>query len=178
MMMMKRFSLSQGCILRAGAVSPVCALSRQSFSGSSASKKKRSGPKYVDPNYPKRPLNGYLRFWLQFQTEFMEKNKNVNLVSSAKIAGQEWYHLGDIQRQQYEAAAQPEWQKFREEVQQYRENNGLEKWNETKKSLPRKNYPKSPVAIYIRENFLKESENAANAEKSAKDVVKSLAEKW
>eukprot|EP01084_Bolivina_argentea_P159967 278614_1 len=45
-------------------------------------KKKRKYPKYVDPNYPKRPLNAYLRFWLQFQPEFMEKNNNYQTTSS------------------------------------------------------------------------------------------------
>lgn len=138
--------------------------------------KTRKCPKYIDPNYPKRPLNGYLRFWLQFQPEFMEKNKNVKISDVAKIAGKEWFHLGDIQRKIYQDKCVSNFQEFRDKIKEYRENDGYNKWNKIKESLPKKLYPKSPVSVYIRENYKNAASEFPN--KTNKEIMQSLAENW
>ena len=133
-------------------------------------------PKYIDPNYPKRPLNGYLRFWLQFQPEFMEKNKSMKISKVAKIAGQEWFNLGDIQRKTYDDESQSHFERFRESIEEYRANDGYNKWIEIKQSLPKKLYPKSPVSVYIRENY----KNVASEypDKTNKEIMRLLVENW
>ena len=79
-------------------------------------------------------FKAYLRFWLQFQPEFMEKNKNIKLANAAKIAGKEWFHLGDIQRKLYEDESQSHFQRFRIQIDEYRANDGYKKWDEMKQS--------------------------------------------
>eukprot|EP00484_Ammonia_sp_Unknown_P020419 CAMPEP_0197042594 /NCGR_PEP_ID=MMETSP1384-20130603/18938_1 /TAXON_ID=29189 /ORGANISM="Ammonia sp." /LENGTH=188 /DNA_ID=CAMNT_0042473731 /DNA_START=139 /DNA_END=702 /DNA_ORIENTATION=- len=148
------------------------------MSSSASTQKSRKFPKYIDPNYPKRPLNAYLRFWMQFRPELMAKNENLNLTKTAQIAGKEWYNLGDIQREEYKREADQEWKTFRQQIQNYKANDGRTKWNEFKSSLPAKMYPKSPVAIYIRENYRLVADKADNAEKTNREIMKQLAEDW
>ena len=97
--------------------------------------------------------SAYLRFWAAFQPQAMEKNKSLKLTKCASIAGQEWYHLGDAQRAEYVRESEAEWRQFQQQIKQYRESGGFQKWAEIKKTLPNKGYPKSPIAIYIRENY-------------------------
>eukprot|EP01084_Bolivina_argentea_P159969 278617_1 len=176
--MLKRVCISSRILSPVALSTRYCQSSIAQSNSKQTKQKKRKYPKYVDPNYPKRPLNAYLRFWLQFQPEFMEKNKNINLANSAKIAGNEWYNLGDIQRTQYQGECKAEWSNFTDQIKQYRENNGFAKWKETKKSLPKKMYPKSPVSIYIRNNYQTTSSDPDNEGKSNREIMRELAEQW
>jgi len=143
----------------------------------SSSHKKRNYPRYVDPNYPKRPLNGYMRFWLQFQPELMDRNKEIDLVTCAKIAGKEWYDMAESQRAEWHRESEEEWKRFQHGIKEYRDNDGFAKWKETKDALPNKTYPRSPLNIFIRHNF-KERAAAMPRNTASKDIVRDLVEQW
>ena len=108
----------------------------------------------------------------------MDKNKNINLSKSAQIAGKEWYHLGDIQRKQYAAESEASWKQFRSQIEEYKKNDGYNKWNEFKKTLPNKSYPRSPLAIYIRQNYQKLAQSFSDQHKTNKEIMQSLVEQW
>ena len=99
-------------------------------------------------------------------------------MNSAKIAGTEWFHLGEIQREQYQTDAQAEWDEFRQKIKAYRENDGSAQWKETKKSLPRKMYARSPFAVYIKQNYADYAAKAMNESKKNKEIIAELAQQW
>merc|ERR1719295_2106315 len=164
-------------------ISPVLSSAARCCSGQiaadteSVTQKKRNYPRYVDPDYPKRPLNGYMRFWLQFQPELMDKNKELDLVTCAKIAGKEWYHMAESQREDWTKESESDWKQFQQSIKAYRDNDGFAKWKETKDTLPSKSYPRSPLNIYIRQHF-KDFAATMPENTSSKDIVSGLVNQW
>ena len=87
----------------------------------------------------------------------MSKKQNISLTECAKMAGKEWYNLGEIQRKQYNEQSQKEWNEFRKKIEQYRKNNGYMKWKIKKQGLPKKMYYRSPSTYYVGQNWPKYS---------------------
>mmetsp|Transcript_50464 Transcript_50464/g.83982 ORF Transcript_50464/g.83982 Transcript_50464/m.83982 type:complete len:200 (-) Transcript_50464:1365-1964(-) len=146
----------------------IASLSKQFYSTSAnqPQSRKKKYPKYADPNYPKRPMNGYLLFWSKFRPDLMAKNDGLSLIQTAKIAGKEWHNMGDIQRDEWRRNAEAKWRQYRQSLVQYKSSGGLEKWQEQKQTLPQKLYPRSPIAVYMREQWKPESS------------MKQLAQQW
>ena len=108
----------------------------------------------------------------------MDKIPDIKLTKAAEIAGKEWYNMADTQRDDWQKESQPSFEEFRRKIDIYRENDGYKKWAEMKQSLPKKSYPRSPVAVYIRENYKKVSSNISNQNKTNREIMQSLAQQW
>ena len=102
----------------------------------------------------------------------MEKNTDLKLTKCACIAGGEWHNLGDGQRAEYMKESEADWNRFREQIKKYRENGGFQKWAEVKQTLPNKAYPKSPIAIYIRDNYTKYTQSLGSTTTDRRDIMK------
>ena len=100
-----------------------------------------------------------------------QNSNNISLTTAASIAGREWHHLGDIQRKEYEQECDGEWKEFRTNIVQYKENDGFTKWRKEKQRLPKRMYPKSPVAIYIRHHFKEYKEKAVLGNQSIDQLI-------
>ncbi len=86
----------------------------------------------------------------------MNENKDISLAKTAKIAGNEWYHLAPYQRAEYKRKYDFEWETHVGKIKQYRDNDGFTKWKEIKEALPKKIFPKSQFSIYMRQNYEKQ----------------------
>ena len=76
-----------------------------------------------DPNKPKRPLSSYTLFCNEIREEIKKKNPNLSFAEMNKTLGEKWNKLED--KQKYIEIAQEKKQKYQEDLEEYKKENGL-----------------------------------------------------
>ena len=71
-------------------------------------KRGRKQKKEKDPNAPKRPTNGYMRFANSVREEVKKKHNLTAVGDVAKVIGEMWKNLPEAKKAPFEAAYQKE----------------------------------------------------------------------
>lgn len=114
-----------------------------------------------DPDKPKRPLTGFLRF----VAERREKNKDAKATALTKEAGEAWKSMSETQRKPYNDAYELDKARYTEKLKAYTASGKEEKW-------------KSKVGIKTLSEKLEEKKAAlakAKADKEAAALKKKAA---
>ncbi|NWX91143.1 TFAM factor, partial [Nothoprocta pentlandii] len=69
---------------------------------------------------PKRPLNAYLRFLRESQPLYRQKHPEMSILELVKKMAGAWRELPPSEKQVYEKAGQADWQKYHEELAEYK----------------------------------------------------------
>lgn len=140
---------------------------------------------------PKRPLNGYMRYFLQQQPIITRQNPEIKSVDIIKKIAQQWRTLSPEHKQPFEEASQRAREQFKVDFQHYQaqltpaqvKQQALEKRQRIAKrrairkkreltNLGKPKRPRSPFNIFMSEHF----EEARGISTQAK--MKSLLEDW
>ena len=57
--------------------------------------------KKKDPNAPKKPKTGYMRFCDEIREKLRKENPEMQLGGIAKLLGKEWNKLSDAKKEEY-----------------------------------------------------------------------------
>jgi len=103
-------------------------------------KRGRKQKEKKDPNAPKRPLNGYMRFANQVREEVKKKHNLTAVGDIAKVIGEMWKNLPEAKKAPFEAAYQKEKAAYPKALEAYNAGKGGRKSSagRSRSSSPRK----------------------------------------
>jgi len=110
--------------------------------------------KKKDPNAPKQPLSAYFIFSTEERLKVKEINPNFSICDIAKELGRRWADMDPALKQQYQARAEEERQKYDNDMATYRQgtlqqNHALNAENRPAGGSPNPNHPSpSPSPSY------------------------------
>eukprot|EP00127_Corallochytrium_limacisporum_P001560 Clim_evm13s66 gene=Clim_evmTU13s66 len=84
-----------------------------------------------DPNAPKQPQTGYLRFTAKRRAELKEQNPTFLMADITRILGQEWSKMTDADKEPYMAAARADRVKYQQELNEYLKSDSYRMWRES-----------------------------------------------
>jgi hypothetical protein len=138
-----------------------------------------------DPNAPKRPLSGYMRFIGTIRKQVVEET-GLKGIKVTPILSKKWKELTEEERQAFNAQFKVEMQEHKKVMAAYKQTEEYRQFQENKKSKkfkkkPKdKNAPKRPTSAYFmflndaRPEIMKELGSSA----SIGEVGKRLGEEW
>ena len=150
--------------------------------------KKNKPKKLKDPNAPKKPVNGYIRFSQEKRATVKEENPEMKGAEITKKLAEMWKALSDKKKEKYNSKYKTELDSWKEEMKGYEapsteelqklpENRGRVPGAKRKKKDP--NEPKRPKNAYQffcedkRDDIKEENPDASPA-----DVMRLLGEAW
>lgn len=151
--------------------------------------KKFKPKKLKDPNAPKKPATGYIRFSQEKRSKVKEENPELKGTEVMKKLGEMWKALSDKKKEKYNALYKTELEAWKEEMKAYEapsedelkklpENHGRAGGAKKRKTRD-PNEPKRPKTAYqwfsddVRED-IKES----NPDADSKEIMKLIGQAW
>jgi len=136
--------------------------------------KKRRKRRKKDPNAPKRPKTGYLRFCDQHRQEIQQKLNSTYVKEVSVVLGQMWKDLDPVEKAKYNEEFKNDNDAYRERMKEYRVSHPLPDFESSssddsdaadgkkkKKKKKDPNAPKTPLTGYMQ--FAKENRAAVVA---------------
>lgn len=87
------------------------------------SKRNTSAPK-IQPDPPKKPVSGYIRFTCDNREAFKKKNPDLNNKEMIKLLAEEWNKLSEGQKKKFSETYEKEKKKYEEEIKSYENKYG------------------------------------------------------
>lgn len=87
--------------------------------------KKRNKPKVKrekDENAPSRPINAYVRYCSARRSQIQETNPNIKTQEIMKLCAEDWSKATPDEKQEYQAAADEDRERYKEEMRVYKRN--------------------------------------------------------
>jgi hypothetical protein len=151
--------------------------------------KKFKPKKLKDPNAPKKPLTGYIRFSQEKRAKVKEENPELKGTEVMKKLGEMWKALSDKKKEKYNAPYKTELEAWKEEMKGYEapsddelkklpENHGRAGGAKKRKTRD-PNEPKRPKTAYqwfsedVREDI-----KEANPDADSKEIMKLIGQAW
>jgi len=131
-----------------------------------------------DPNKPKQPLSGYMRFVQDIRDDLKKENPGASITDIARLAGEKWRECSEADKEKYQKAYKKDKAKYDIAMQSYVPPKGSDAGKKRKK-VKDPNAPKKPLTAYFawmsenRERIKSENEGASIGE-----VAKIAGEEW
>lgn len=138
---------------------------------------KAKAPK--DPNKPKQPLSGYMRFVGDIRAELKEENPGASITDIARLAGERWRSTDESEKEKYKIAYNKDKVKYDALMKNYVPPKGSAAAGKKRKKDKDPNAPKKPLTAYFawmnenRSRIKEENEGATIGE-----VAKIAGEEW
>jgi hypothetical protein len=151
--------------------------------------KKFKPKKLKDPNAPKKPLTGYIRFSQEKRAKVKEENPELKGTEIMKKLGEMWKALSDKKKEKYNSPYKAELEAWKEEMKGYEapSEDELKKLPENhgrvggvkKRKTRDPNEPKRPKTAYqwFSED-VREEIKEANPEADSKEIMKLIGQAW
>jgi len=131
-----------------------------------------------DPNKPKQPLSGYMRFVQDIRDDLKKENPGASITDIARLAGEKWRECSEADKEKYQKAYKKDKAKYDIAMQSYVPPKGSDAGKKRKK-VKDPNAPKKPLTAYFawmsenRERIKNENDGASIGE-----VAKIAGEEW
>lgn len=138
---------------------------------------KAKAPK--DPNKPKQPLSGYMRFVADIRGQLKEDNPGASITDIARLAGEKWRETDDSEKSKYKAAYEKDKKKYDVLMKSYVPPKGTAGAGKKRKKDKDPNAPKKPLTAYFA--WMNENRQRIKDENSGAtigEVAKIAGEEW
>jgi len=132
-----------------------------------------------DPNKPKQPLSGYMRFVQDIRDDLKSENPGASITDIARLAGEKWRECSEAEKDKYQKAYKKDKAKYDIAMQSYVPPKGSAEAGKKRKKEKDPNAPKKPLTAYFawmnenRDRIKSENEGASIGE-----VAKIAGEEW